>query len=181
MSTSHHTRAPSVQTGLSVVELLVALAIASVMMAYAIPAFNDFTSQRRMTANVNLIVSAVNYARNDAARTGRDVSVQAMDPENDNEWGGGFCVVAGDDGNCDDPFTVFRPEGNGITIDSQGVLDGVETWTFNSKGLPDNAIGGTDAADGVWLCGEDEDDDPGRVVRMSAIGRVNIEQFTCYP
>lgn len=162
-------------------ELLVALAIASVMMAYAIPAFNDFTSQRRMTSNVNLIVSAVNYAHNEAARTGGDVSVQAIDPENDNESGGGFCVVAGDDGNCDDPFTMFQPEGNGITFDSQGVLDGVETWTFNSKGLPRTAIGGTDDDDGVWLCGANEDDDPGRVVRISAIGRVNIQRFECYP
>ena len=38
--------------GFTLIELMVALTIASVMMAFAIPAFNDFTEQRRMAANV---------------------------------------------------------------------------------------------------------------------------------
>ena len=56
--------------GFTVVELLVAMTIASVMMAFAIPAFNDFTQQRRMAANVNQLIGAIGYARSEATRFG---------------------------------------------------------------------------------------------------------------
>ena len=37
--------------GFTIIELMVALTIAAVMMSFALPAFNDFTTQRRMAAN----------------------------------------------------------------------------------------------------------------------------------
>ena len=58
---------------LTVVEIMVALAIAAIMMFFALPAFNDFTAQRRVAANVNYVISAINYARNEAARRGVNV------------------------------------------------------------------------------------------------------------
>lgn len=161
--------------GFTLVELLVAMTIAAVMLSFAIPAFNDFTSQRRMTASVNLVVSAVNYARSEAAHRGRDVSVQAFDAENDDEWGAGFCVIVGAPGDCNDPLRIFQPEG-GMTFDATDDLDGLATWTFDPRGLLDDALVGE-----VRICGADEEDDPGRVLRMTAIGRVSAEQFECFP
>ena len=99
VTTVTHTR-PSIR-GFTVVELLVAMTIASVMMAFAIPAFNDFTQQRRMAANVNQLIGAIGYARSEATRFGGIVTLQAEDADdNDNEWGPGFCVTPGDPGDC---------------------------------------------------------------------------------
>lgn len=162
--------------GFTVIELLVALTIAGIMMAVAIPAFDEFTTQRRMAANVNSMVSAVNYARNEATRLGRTVTLQALDAsDGDNEWGPGFCVNAIDTGDCSDPLQRFDIDGT-VTFDGQGLLHNVDALAFNSRGL---LLGGVQGA--IQLCGEDADDDPGRVLNINAIGRVSILDLTCYP
>ena len=168
--------APSQTMGFTIIELLVALTIASVMMAIAIPAFNDFTAQRRMAANVNSLVSAVNYARSEATRLGATVTLQATDPsDSDNEWGPGFCVNAANPGDCDDPLQTFAIDGT-VTFDAQGLLHNVDSLSFNSRGLLLGGVQGT-----MQLCGEGADDDPGRTVNINAIGRVSVVDLTCYP
>ena len=77
--------------GFTLIELLVTLTIAGVMLGFAVPAFNDFVQQRRMAANGNLMISAVNYARSEAARRGVQVTIQAQDASDSaDEWSGRF-------------------------------------------------------------------------------------------
>lgn len=163
--------------GFTIIELLVALTIAAVMMAFALPAFNDFTVQRQMTANVNQFVSAISYARSEATRLGGDVSLQSVDAaDNGNEWGPGFCVTAGDPGNCNAPLRVFALEGT-VTLNALGAdLNNEPTMTFNSRGMLQDDLAGT-----LNLCGVDADDDPGREVRINALGRTHVERFVCFP
>lgn len=164
-------------TGFTIIELLVALTIAAVMMAFALPAFNDFTVQRQMTANVNQFISAISYARSEATRLGGDVSLQSVDAaDNANEWGPGFCVTVGDPGNCDAPLRIFALEGT-VTLNAQGAnLNTEPTLTFNSRGMLQDELAGT-----IELCGEDADDDPGREIRINALGRANVVRFVCFP
>lgn len=164
------------QEGFTIIELMVALGIASVMMIYALPAFNDFTIQRRMTSNVNALVSAIGYARSEATRRGGDVTLQRLDTtDGANEWGGGFCVTAGDPDNCNTPIRVFTMEGT-PTFNAIGGLQNENGLTFNSRGLLQDGLLGT-----VQLCGADTDDDPGRAVNINAIGRANVVRLTCFP
>ncbi|XOV82165.1 MAG: GspH/FimT family pseudopilin [bacterium] len=162
--------------GFTIIELLVALTIAAVMMGFALPAFNDFTVQRQMTANVNQFISAISYARSEATRLGGDVSLQAQDAADDaNEWGPGFCVTVGDPGNCNNALRVFALEGT-VTLNAEGVLDDEPTMTFNSRGLLQDDLAGT-----VELCGADADDDPGRLITINALGRANVVRDVCFP
>ena len=162
--------------GFSVIELLVAMTIAAVLMMFAFPAFNDFTDQRRMTTNANAFISAINYARNEATRRGGEVTLQSVDADDsDNEWGLGFCVNAGDPGNCDTPLQIFTIDGS-ITLDGLGLLNNEEALSFNSRGMLQDGLQGQ-----IQLCGEDADDDPGRVINISAIGRASVLELTCYP
>ena len=164
------------QRGFTIIELLVALTIAAVMMAFALPAFNDFTVQRRMAANVNQLVSAVSYARSEATRFGGVVTLQAEDAsDGGDEWGPGFCVTAGDPGDCDASLRSFRLEGD-VTLNGIDGLQNVDGLSFNSRGM---LMGGLTGA--IQLCGVDADDDPGRVVNINAVGRTNILNLTCYP
>ncbi|MDH3642183.1 MAG: GspH/FimT family pseudopilin, partial [Gammaproteobacteria bacterium] len=97
-----------VNAGFTVVELMVTLAIAAVLFGFAIPAFDDLMNQRRATTRINQFVLAVNYARSEAAKLGGIVSIQSSDAsDNGNEWGVGYCVVAGNPGNCNTPLQVF--------------------------------------------------------------------------
>ena len=167
---------PKKPAGFTIIELMVALTIAAVMMAFALPAFNDFIAQREMTTNVNAMVSAVNYARSEATRIGSAVSVQALDAaDNDNEWGPGFCVTEGDPGNCDAALQTFSMAGT-ITFDGVGGLQAIDSLTYNSRGLLQGGALGT-----IELCGADADADPGRVITINAVGRASVLAMVCYP
>ncbi len=78
-------------SGFTIIELLVAMAVASVLLGLALPAFDTFIEQRNMTSRVNGFISAVNLARSEAVNRGGDVSIQAMNAgDNGNEWGAGL-------------------------------------------------------------------------------------------
>ena len=141
--------------GLTVIELLVAMAIAAVLLTYAIPAFNDFSDQRRMASSTNMFIAGVNYARSEAARLGTTVTLQTVDAASGaNEWGPGFCVTANDPGNCDNPLNTFEPD-TLLTLDGVDGLDGLDRLSFDSRGM---LIGDIDGA--IEVCGGDEDTDP---------------------
>ncbi len=164
-----------ISNGLTVIELLVALAIAAVMLAYAVPAFNDFADQRRIASSSNMIIAGVNYARSEAARLGTSVTLQTMNGGDDtNEWGPGFCVTAGTPGNCDTPLNIFEPEAN-VTLDGIDGLDGLVSLTFDSTGMLTGAVDGD-----IEVCGASAAEDPGRVIRLNAIGRASSGELECF-
>ncbi|NJN52669.1 MAG: prepilin-type N-terminal cleavage/methylation domain-containing protein, partial [Gammaproteobacteria bacterium] len=157
---------PSQQRGLTIVEIMVSLAIASVLIGLALPAWSGFVAQRTLTTQLNDFVLAVQFARSEAGRQGGIVSVQAEDAtDNADEWGAGWCVVLNTPGNCNNPIRRFGPLGDN-TLNGMNALDGVGTLTFNSRGLLIGAGAGT-----VDLCDPGEDD--GRQITVSAIGRVS--------
>lgn len=163
--------------GFTIVELLVALAVASVLLSLALPAFNGFIAQRDITSRVNDLVLSLNYARSEAARTGGLVSVQAIDASTaGNEWGPGFCVVQGNPGDCSGArLRTFDGYTDG-TFNGMTTLDGVEAFGFNSRGLMTVGAAGT-----IELCHADTDIDPGRTVTISAIGRASVNELICHP
>lgn len=163
--------------GFSMVELMVAMTIASILLLYAIPAFNDFTTQRRMAANANALIAAINLTRSEASLLGGTVSLQANAANAAaNEWGDGFCVTQGTPGNCNNPLRVFPLEGQNFTFNALGVLNDEYALSYNSRGLILDNLNGT-----VQLCGQDADDDPGRIVDISAIGRASVREINCFP
>ena len=168
----------TISAGFTVVELMVSMAVAAILIGMALPAFNDFIAQRTMAARVNDFVLAVNYARSEAARLGGVVSVQSVNAQADNEWGNGYCVVAGNPGNCDAPVLRNFPPLDDATLDGVGDLNGRATLSFNARGMLMVALG-NDAR--VELCGADVGDDPGREVRVSAIGRPDANELVCFP
>lgn len=168
-------RARSVRAGFTLIELMITLAIAAVLLGFALPAFNDFAAQRTLTARVNNLVLAVNYARSEAARTGSVVSVQAMDAsDSSNEWGPGFCVVIGNPGTC--AGTVLRQFDpvNDVTFDGIDDFDGVAALSFNSRGMMTNGVAGS-----LQLCSTATTVDPGREVDINLVGRTATENLTC--
>ncbi|MGI9326830.1 MAG: GspH/FimT family pseudopilin [Pseudomonadales bacterium] len=177
MTTGKNKPLREANSGFTVVELLVALAIAAVLMGFALPAFNGFVAQRDLTARVNDFILATNYARSEASRVGGLVSVQAIDAsDGNNEWGPGFCVVQGDPGNCNGArLRTFDGYGDG-TLDALGGLNGVDTVGYNSRGLMTVGAAGT-----MQLCNSNTDIDPGRLITMSAIGRGSVGELVCHP
>lgn len=160
-------------SGFTIVELMVSLAVAAILIGFALPAFNDFVDQRRMASRINDLVLAINYARSEAARRGGQVSVQALAPAADNEFGAGYCVVEGDPGNCAGAvLRRFEPYDD-ATLNA---VPNRTTLTFNARGMLVNGGAGT-----FELCSTDNSVDPGRVVNLTFIGRPDVEELTCFP
>ncbi len=162
------------QHGITIVEIMVALAIAAVLIGLALPAFQGFVAQNTLTTQLNDFILAVQYARSEAGRQGGTATVQAQNAgDNANEWGPGWCVVIGNPGNCNNPIRTFDALGDN-TLDGTGALDGVGAISFNSRGLLIGVAGGA-----VDLC--DPDEDPGRRITLSPIGRVSSAELDCNP
>jgi type IV fimbrial biogenesis protein FimT len=159
------------ERGITVVEILVTLAIASVLIGLALPAFNGMMAQRALRSEANEFILSVQLARSEAARRGTNVSVQARDASDDaNEWGAqGWCVVLGDGGACPGNVNELQtfPTPGTNTFDGKNDVD---TLTFNPRGL---LVAGVEQQ--LMLCDPDETTDPGRLFRVSLVGRVSAD------
>lgn len=87
---------PLRQTGLTVIELMITVAIAAVILTTAIPAMGRFVQEQRVTATTNHLVSNLQYARHEAVF--RNIYVAAC-PSSDglsctggNRWDQGWIV-----------------------------------------------------------------------------------------
>ena len=85
------------RSGFSIIEVLIVVAIAAIITAIAIPAFNVFIGNARTSAITNEFVSALNLARSEAMKRGRDVTVcprniDGTDCDLDRNWIDGWMV-----------------------------------------------------------------------------------------
>jgi prepilin-type N-terminal cleavage/methylation domain-containing protein len=125
-------------SGFTLIEMLVAIGIASILAAIAIPAFNNFVMNDRDASQINSLAMSFNYARSEAVKLNTPVGVQVC-PSSDAQtcngpgsWSSGWVVL--DMSGVPNP-TVMQAVpalavGNNITA-AGGGANGV---TFKSNG-----------------------------------------------
>jgi len=67
---------PKSTSGFTLLELIVAISIAGILMAMAIPSFNNVIRNNRLTTYANELVTSLNLARSEAVKRGVSVSVR---------------------------------------------------------------------------------------------------------
>lgn len=92
--------------GFTLIELLVTLAVLAIVMAFAVPSFQQLIANNRLSTEVNTLVSALQLARSEAVKRGTEVSVAATNGSN---LVAGYCVtLGGADDPCDDDDNQIR-------------------------------------------------------------------------
>ncbi len=71
----HNAGAAKHVLGFTLVEILVTIAVASVLLAVAVPSFNELVVSNRLTTQSNDMVAAINFARSEAIKRNRSISL----------------------------------------------------------------------------------------------------------
>lgn len=83
--------------GFTLIELLISLAVASILLAAALPSFARLSARTKARAADNAIVGALHYARNRAIHAGGDVlfcpSSDGRRCSNTTRWDGGWLIA----------------------------------------------------------------------------------------
>lgn len=161
--------------GFTLVELMITIAVASVLLGVGIPSLQQFLETNRRAAAVNLLVTSLQQARSTAtARGARVVICQASSPAacdtaGTKDWSVGWLSFVDSDGDgvvdagTDELLQYTQPQSN-ISMPANQYLFG---YSPGLRGLSP-ATGGT-----IAVCPTDEDAD-GRWVVVSATGRPRL-------
>jgi len=162
--------------GFTLVELITTVAVASILVAVAVPAFRGLVVDHRTTALVNEVVTALNLARSEAIKRGtqarfvrHDATCGDYDPEDDDEPPGWSVYVDKDlDGDLTDELDAG---------------DFLRTWTSVCRGpeitgapatIVFTSLGGVDAQATISVdcsgCGEGH----GREIAVGLNGRISV-------
>lgn len=184
------------QQGFTLIELMVLVAVMSIVLAVGVPQLSTFFDGNRMVSNTNALVSAIQIARSEAIKRGNRVTIckssnaDAGTPActTAGTWEQGWIVFS------DSPASagVYNPATEGLPLRRQVGLDGTKTTittpdnaiadyiSFTSRGVPKLA-GGASQSGTFRIC-----DDRGltnvkgnviaRGVVLSASGRVRLSK-----
>jgi type IV fimbrial biogenesis protein FimT len=111
------TRPPPPASGFTIIELMITIAVASVLLGLAVPAFTDMVRNTRIANQANAIVGALNYARAETTVRGMPISICAA-----NNAGGNTCVAAATNATSWQNGWVIFTDRSGVA----GVLDATD-------------------------------------------------------
>jgi len=102
------------QNGFTVIELMVTVAVAAILVAIAVPAFNSFVLNDRDISQFNSLVASFNYARSEAIKQNLRIGVAVCPSSNGNTcsgtaaWSGGWIVLNQDPRLAGTPQAVIQ-------------------------------------------------------------------------
>lgn len=150
--------------GFTLIELMMALAIAAIILTQAVPSFTRMIKNNRMTTQVNQFVVALNLARSEAVKRGVNIDVIATNAVAGNEWGAGWRVEISGGA----VLRTFPALHEASTLDSTNDL---LTIQYQPSGR-------ANTTDTLQLC-DDRRGETGRQVSISTTGRVSTTNYTC--
>ncbi|MDD2724768.1 MAG: GspH/FimT family pseudopilin [Methylovulum sp.] len=168
------------QIGFTLIELMMTLAIASIVVGIATPSFQSMISNSRLTASTNDFVSALSLARSEAVKRSVRVTVLRKGPTA-GAWESGWDVFVDADGdNALDPNAgACLPNADCLLRTYDGLPAGYTLTTGGSYDdhavfLP-NGLSGTPIGDTFTLCDGTHDDGQSRKIIVNSTGRARVD------
>jgi type IV fimbrial biogenesis protein FimT len=121
------------QTGFTLIELMMALAIGGILLTLAVPSFNATMRSNRLTSYANNLVTAFNLARSEAIERRSTITVCSSSDQatcTNSSWSDGWIVM---NPTTNEVLRIFDPmkgnptitrAANSVTYTSQGFING---------------------------------------------------------
>lgn len=137
------------QTGFTITELMVVVAIVAILLGIGVPSYRYITNSYRMSAEVNGLLGDLQYARSEAIKEGQwvtaCVSTNGTACTGGTAWAGGWIVFSDVNGNATvgPGDVVLRVQGafTGSTPDTFNATNNVTAITYNREGFANSAAG----------------------------------------
>lgn len=172
------------KSGFTLVELMMTIAVASIVLGIGIPSFVALIDNNRLTAYANDMVGALNLARSESIRRGMQVTVR-IKGDSDSNWDAGWDVftdVDADgvlDADTDVVLREYPALSNGITLRTG---NNFSCWVaYNSVGLSRGSgsdCNGGLANDTFRLCDSSAQNSTSIRIIVSGTGRLRISHGT---
>lgn len=159
------------QSGFSLFEILISLAVTVIVLAIAVPNFANIIHSNKLTGSVNDFVAALHLTRSEAVRAG-GATICASDNQidcNSTDWHDGWIVFSdyNADGNRDSLEPVIRAAEGVPTSLSVDADSAVITYGRNGFLFP---AGTTES---IVFCADGSGDLDGREIKVNTAGRPN--------
>lgn len=168
------------ESGITLLELLITLAVASLLLSAGVPGFRNVILDNRLASEANEFVTAVNLARSAAVRYQRNATVCASTNFDaavptcaaGTDWSNGWIVWVDKDRDS-------ATDANEIVI-VNGPLSGSTTFTSTAaSGFTYDALGfGVTAGDALTMC-DNRSGETGRVISVNNVGRTSVARQVC--
>ena len=160
------------QSGFTLVELMVTLLVSAVLLGIAVPSFTQLIKNNQIVSETNTFIGAFSFARTEAIRRGGAVYVTASNSAGvANEWGPALRVWydTDNDGIYDVGEELRLIESSSsVTIDSDN--DAVEI-VFSNQGMPSTS-------EIFWVC-DNRTGESGRKISLLGGGAIKVDLNTC--
>ena len=176
------------QSGFTLYELMVTVAIVGVIMAFGVPNMRQFNQNAKMTSTANDLHAAFHLARSESSREKTNITVCPSDDGAtcgaDVTWDQGYIVFVDLDGDIavDGDDTILRAQSAiaaGITLK---VANDAKYFSFAATGLGRSGVSGEIALSQVVMC-DDRGNIPAgggnsaaRVFVATPLGRATIQR-----
>lgn len=147
--------------GFTIVELMITLAILGVVLAIALPSYNNTVKNNCLTTDTNSLITSIQLARSEAIKRRQDVSIIAKG----GNWATGWTVQ--------DP-TAFVIQDISLSCDATTVIEqgGDTTLVYSDDGF-------IDAPAEFEIC-DDRTAETGRRISINMVGRPSTDRnFAC--
>ena len=161
------------QTGVTMIELMIVVAIAASMAAIAAPSFSDFINNTRLTSTMTQLTGDLNRARSEAIKRNSWVLVCARSTNTacGANWANGWlvCQDSEPNGACDagtaanpNPITVHQPLNANLTLAGSAA-----SVRFNPSGTQGTVGAATLTLNGTWVGAQ------AKVASIAATGNIS--------
>jgi type IV fimbrial biogenesis protein FimT len=176
------------QSGLTLIELMVTMAVAIILLAVGIPMFDTMRVNNRSTAQANNLVTAINLARSEAVKRGDAVTLCPIDNPANLTAGSIACGDAADWANGWFAYSDAEGSTAGSFENSSGETM-LRVWQQPASGtevtgpvnVPYNGTGGLAGAANLTLTVQVDgcSGTQKRQLTISPVGRVDIARVAC--